>query len=121
MTSPASGRLSLDVPVSNPRLNPQRRREISRVLLDSLGDGFPPGVALAVLDRAGVMLRAWSGAATLIPDAEPVESDTLFDLASLTKVMTLYLLFEQIEAGRFNTDQPDILVLQKVRENPHGV
>ena len=48
--------------------------------------GFPPGVAAALVDREGVVGRMWGGCAAVVPEQVPVARDTLFDLASLTKV-----------------------------------
>ncbi len=98
MSGPAAGRLSLDFPTTSSRLSSARRREIARVLVDSLSEGFPAGASLSVVDRSGVLLRAWGGLATRVPHDEAIEADTLYDLASLTKVVvttTLALWLEQ--------------------------
>ncbi|GAC1583560.1 MAG: serine hydrolase domain-containing protein [Candidatus Dormibacteria bacterium] len=59
--------------------------------------GFPPGVAAAVCGTAGVLGRAWGGWAKLPPRGIRVSPDTLFDLASLTKVMATTPLCLRLE------------------------
>ncbi len=69
--------------------------------------GFPPGVAAAVCGTAGVLGRAWGGWAKLPPRGIPVGADTLFDLASLTKVMATTPLCLRLEqAAAWSLDDP---------------
>lgn len=65
-----------------------RRRSVSK------GGGYNPPYAAMVVDaKTGRVLHA-------------TNEDALRHPASVTKVMTLYLLFEQIERGRFRLDSP---------------
>ena len=58
------------------------------------GGGYNPPYAAMVIDvKTGRTLHA-------------VNEDSLRHPASITKVMTLYMLFEQLERGRFNLDSP---------------
>jgi CubicO group peptidase (beta-lactamase class C family) len=69
--------------------------------------GYPPGLALAVVDQRGALLRAHGGLACVVGDRTPVERGTLFDLASLTKVVAtlpLALLLER--RGRWRLTDP---------------
>jgi D-alanyl-D-alanine carboxypeptidase len=69
-------------------LNPAEAKRRKR------GGGYNPPYASLVLDvKSGRTLHA-------------VNADALRHPASITKVMTLYLLFEQIERGRFRMDSP---------------
>jgi CubicO group peptidase (beta-lactamase class C family) len=52
-----------------------------------ISSGYPPGVALAVVDRQGPLVLAYGGSACVVGDPVPLARDTLFDLASLTKVV----------------------------------
>ena len=60
-------------------------------VVDALGglvtSGYPPGIALAVVDRQGPLVLGYGGSACVIGDPVPLARDTLFDLASLTKVV----------------------------------
>src|SRR5262249_12813637 len=58
----------------------------AEVLANRVEHGFPPGVAAALVDRDGVVGRIWGGCAAGGPERVQVRRDTLFDLASLTKV-----------------------------------
>lgn len=72
-----------------------------------LREGFPPAVAAAVSTPGGCLGRAWGGFAKLPPRGVAVTPDTVFDLASLTKVMVttpLCLMLEQ--AGAWSLDDP---------------
>jgi CubicO group peptidase (beta-lactamase class C family) len=67
---------------------PARARDaLSSVLVDTLSTGFPAGANLAVVARDATLVRAWSGYATAVGEPEPTTRDTIYDLASLTKVV----------------------------------
>lgn len=76
--------LALSVAASPAEAARKKRRHV--------GGGYAPPYAAMVVDvKSGRTLHAVNEDAPRIP-------------ASLTKVMTLYLLFEQLERGRFNLD-----------------
>ncbi len=56
-------------------------------LADALAAGFPPALDLAVVGRAGTLVRAWGGCACTLEPGVAATSRTLYDLASLTKVV----------------------------------
>ncbi len=63
-----------------------------------VASGYPPGLALAVVDQQGSLLAAHGGFACVAGDPITLERRTLFDLASLTKVVAtlpLALVLEQ--------------------------
>lgn len=67
-----------------------------------LATGYPPGLALAIVDRRGIALAAWGGWACLVGERVPIARDTLFDLASLTKVVaTVTLALRLQDQGRW--------------------
>ncbi|MDG4833604.1 serine hydrolase [Solwaraspora sp. WMMD1047] len=76
--------------------------------------GFPGAVALALVDGemtvysvVGEALRYGAGP-KLLPATEriPMRPDSIFDLASITKVYTSILLLQQVERGRVRLDAP---------------
>ncbi len=76
------------------------------VVREALADGFPPGAALAVVDRDGIAARAFGGLAVTEPEI-PVAFGTIFDLASLTKlVVTVPLALALEERGAWGLDDP---------------
>jgi serine-type D-Ala-D-Ala carboxypeptidase len=80
---------------------PERLEAVLPGLFDVLGralrDGFPPGVAGAVVDRDGVAAAAWGGWARGAPHRVPVTRETVFDLASLTKVVATTPVAQRLE------------------------
>jgi D-alanyl-D-alanine carboxypeptidase len=70
------------------------------------GGGYSPPYAAMVLDvKSGRTLHA-------------VNEDALRHPASVTKVMTLYLMFEQIERGRFTMETPLRVSSEAARQSP---
>ncbi|HKF78180.1 MAG TPA: serine hydrolase domain-containing protein [Candidatus Dormibacteraeota bacterium] len=77
------------------------------MLADHVGGGFPPGAAAALVDRQGAAARLWGGWAAVVPEHVPVVADTLFDLASLTKVtVTAPLVLLLRDRGLWSLDDP---------------
>ena len=65
-------------------------------LTDLLSGSFPSGLSLAVLDSEGPLFSAYGGQACRVGTERPITAETLYDLASLTKVvcsLTLTLVF----------------------------
>jgi D-alanyl-D-alanine carboxypeptidase len=70
------------------------------------GGGYSPPYAAMVMDvKSGRTLHA-------------VNEDALRHPASVTKVMTLYLMFEQIERGRFTMETPLRVSSEAARQSP---
>lgn len=77
------------------RLSPVESR-----IRQGIGDGIISGAVLIVGSRDGEIQRAVVGAA---PDGEPLRIDTVFDLASLTKVIaTTPAVMKLVEEGRLS-------------------
>jgi CubicO group peptidase (beta-lactamase class C family) len=93
-----------------PALAPAAAARIRRafgVLEAALGRRHPPGAAAAVVDRTGVRAQAWGGWAKIPPGGIAVDQDTIFDLASLTKVMvTVPLALRWRQERRWSLDDP---------------
>ncbi len=68
--------------MSSARLAP-----IDAAVAEAIAKGEVPGVVLLVGRRGQVVLRKAYGARALVPAREPMTVDTVFDLASLTKVV----------------------------------
>ena len=67
--------------------------------------GHIPGAVLGVVDGAGRRAVHHAGWATLVPDREPLDAGTWFDLASLTKVIfTTTAILRLWQAGRLELD-----------------
>lgn len=81
-----------------------------------LRDGLFPGAVLVVGHAGKIVHRQAYGSRALVPASEPMTVDTIFDIASLTKVVAttpaLMLLFEQ---GKLRIDDPVTAYLPEFR------
>jgi serine-type D-Ala-D-Ala carboxypeptidase len=77
---------------------------VKRLLADWVEQGVIPGAALRVVNRDG-LICAYDAGRTSLPDGQPMTPDTLFDLASLTKVTaTLPAVLLLMQEGRLALD-----------------
>lgn len=66
-----------------------------------------PGAVLLVGHRGQVVYRKAYGSRALLPAKEPMTADTIFDIASLTKIIaTTSGLMKLFEQGRFGWTTP---------------
>nr|WP_062341561.1 serine hydrolase domain-containing protein [Herbidospora sakaeratensis] len=87
-------------------------------MLDRLLTSAVPGVASAAValvavdgepvavSAAGELVRYADAAETLLPDRPPASADSVFDLASLTKLFTTVVTMSLAEAGSLGLDEP---------------
>ncbi|GMV99110.1 MAG: hypothetical protein AMXMBFR84_02490 [Candidatus Hydrogenedentota bacterium] len=76
-------------------------------LLQAIAEAKAPGACAIIGDAEHTYLHDAQGARQLIPTRLPVETSTLYDLASLTKVIaTTTALMQLYEAGEIDLDQP---------------
>lgn len=68
-----------------------------------------PGAALSVGDRNGEIFQKVYGCRQIIPEKKPTEANTLFDIASLTKIVsTTFVALRLIQDGKLRlTDNLD--------------
>jgi CubicO group peptidase (beta-lactamase class C family) len=77
------------------------------VLERAIADRAFPGAVVEVGTDRDVIWRCAAGTLTYEPDAGPVGDDTVYDLASLTKVLaTAALLMREVERGAVALDDP---------------
>jgi len=78
-----------------------------RVLLDAVAARAFPAAVIEVGDATRIRWREPFGRLTYDAQAAPATDDTIFDLASLTKVIaTTPLLMQQVERGAIGLDDP---------------
>jgi beta-N-acetylhexosaminidase len=133
------GKIPVSVPNANPALqigeglikpaNPMTLRAAAKSresklsaaydLLDrSVADGAFPGGVLAVGCKSELWIHPF-GKQSYEPSSRAVKSDTIYDLASLTKpVVTTTLIAMEIEAGRLNLDSSIGLYLPEWNSGP---
>lgn len=79
------------------------KSDIDRVLRDAVAQAAVPHIVATVTDRSGTV---YSGAAgSLTPGgSEPVTPDSLFRIASMTKIITTVAALQQVERGNLDLD-----------------
>jgi CubicO group peptidase (beta-lactamase class C family) len=83
----------------------------------AIKDGRIPGGALGIVTRAGERAALHAGMAQLVPERRPLARETLFDLASLTKVIfTTTRILELAGQGRIDLDAPLTSVMPDFRQ-----
>ncbi len=81
--------------------------DLAQSLDEEVAEGVFPGAALLVRLRGRTVHRSFHGRCSLEPPGGPVDSETCFDLASLTKVLaTTPLVLLALERGRLALDEP---------------
>ena len=79
----------------------------SEILGGAVLDGAFPACAIEVGTREGALWRRAFGSLTYDAGAPPASIDTIFDLASLTKVLaTTTLTMRAVDEGRLSTSDP---------------
>ena len=81
------------------------REYIDRMLADAVAAGEAPGVVAAAADETGLIYEGAFGQRDL--SAGPaMTSDTVFRIASMTKVITSVAAMQLVEAGKLTLDDP---------------
>jgi CubicO group peptidase (beta-lactamase class C family) len=80
---------------------------VDELLARAVSTGVTPAAVIEVGRAAGSLRRAAYGRLTYEPEAAPATTDTVFDLASLTKVIsTTTLVMRAVDAGALRLDDP---------------
>jgi CubicO group peptidase (beta-lactamase class C family) len=83
------------------------RGAIVDALARPIAEGFPPGASLVVVDAEGVLLRAFGGSSLVVGERIATTRETIYDIASLTKVVaTVTLALALAERGMWTLDDP---------------
>ncbi|MBV9864957.1 MAG: serine hydrolase [Abitibacteriaceae bacterium] len=88
-------------------INVERLGVADTLVADAVAKGGVPGAVLLVAHNGSVVLRKAYGFAALRPQTRPMNLDTVFDLASLTKVVaTTTALGQLLEAKKLDLEDP---------------
>jgi len=79
--------------------------EIEELLDDAVANGTAVGVVAGVTDREGPVIRAASGRLSA-GGPQPMEVDSVFWIASMTKAITSVAAMQVVERGIIRTDEP---------------
>jgi len=81
--------------------------QISLIVEKSIADGKYPGAVILAGHRGQIIYQGVFGNRRIVPDIAPMQLDTLFDMASLTKVIaTTPAIMQLIEQGKLALDTP---------------
>jgi uncharacterized protein YbbC (DUF1343 family)/CubicO group peptidase (beta-lactamase class C family) len=86
----AAQALATGLPAIDPArvgVSAERLAFIDVAVNDAIGRGAAPGAVVLVARRGGIVWRKAYGSRALVPAREPMTVDTIFDAASLTKVL----------------------------------
>src|SRR5215831_6247301 len=93
--------------VAEPPANPSRFAGVYKILQSAIDARAFPGCAFGVLAEGGVALSDALGSFTYDDDAPPIKPHTLFDVASLTKVVsTAAIAMALFQSGFLDLDTP---------------
>jgi uncharacterized protein YbbC (DUF1343 family)/CubicO group peptidase (beta-lactamase class C family) len=106
-----AGRTSADAP-------PVRLAGVDAVIEQAIADGNIPGAVLLVGHNGRVVYRKAYGSRALEPKREPMTLDTIFDLASLTKVVaTTTAVMQLVQQGKVRLNDPVAKYLPEFAQN----
>ena len=95
-----------------PRVLRRACERLARLLGESITGGYPAGATLLVVDAEGELLRSYGGWSCIVDERIETTRDTIYDLASLTKVVsTVTLSLSLAERGAWALDDPAVLWL----------
>jgi uncharacterized protein YbbC (DUF1343 family)/CubicO group peptidase (beta-lactamase class C family) len=91
---------------------------VDSIIQQSIADGNIPGAVLVVGHNGAVIYRKAYGSRALEPRREPMTLDTVFDLASLTKVIaTTTAVMQLVEQGKVRMNDPVAKYLPEFGQN----
>jgi methyl acetate hydrolase len=85
--------------------SPDAVTAVASALTDAVARGDAPGVVALVVDRGGVLFEATAGQLN-VASGEPMRSDGIFTIASMTKPVTSVAVMMLYEQGLLGLDDP---------------
>ncbi len=93
--------------LQSPELSAARLQPISDIVAQAIRDGKTPGAVILIGSNGRVIYSKASGYREIEPEKLPMAEDTIFDVASLTKVVaTTTAVMQLIEKGKLRLDAP---------------
>jgi methyl acetate hydrolase len=99
------------------RVSESASAQLDDTLRACVDDGLAPGVVAGLTDRDGVVYRGAFGLAGAA-SREPLRTDHIFRIASLTKLVTTIAVLMLVEEGRVELDAPFKRYLPSFRQPP---
>ncbi len=105
-------------PVSRAGSSAVRLGAVDSIINQAVADGNIPGAVLVVGHNGKVIYRKAYGERSLEPRREPMTVDTIFDMASLTKVIaTTTAVMQLVEQGKIRLNDPLAKYLPEFAQN----
>ena len=94
-------------PLSSPSLRGEQLAGLDSLVETAIREGKTPGAVVLIGNREEIIYSRAFGFRSLEPKKVPMSEDTIFDLASLTKVIaTSTAVMQLAEKGKLNIDAP---------------
>src|SRR4051812_21316314 len=104
--------------VNDAGIDTERLSRIDAVVADAIAAHQLPGAVVVVGRGDAIVLRKAYGNRALVPAAEPMTLDTIFDLASMTKVVaTAPAVMLLVEEGRIRLSDPVVTYIPEFGRN----
>lgn len=85
----------------------EQLKQVPGIVNEAIAKGQVPGAVILIGDKENVIYRGAFGNRAVKPEKLPMAADTIFDLASLTKVIaTTTAVMQLAENGKLNLDDP---------------
>ncbi|MBI4166741.1 MAG: DUF1343 domain-containing protein [Acidobacteria bacterium] len=99
--------LTVSSSAAAPEISEVHLAHIEGAIQDAIRDGQCPGAVVVVGHQGKVVYRRAFGRRALVPAPEAMTEDTIFDIASLTKVVaTTPAVMQLVEQGRIRMQEP---------------
>src|SRR5690606_27089652 len=93
-------------------MSTQRLEHVYRVVEEGVRTGAYPGAEILVVRKGIIVAHEAFGNAMRIPSTRPLHKDTLFDLASVSKLFTATATMMLVERGYIRLDDPISMFLK---------
>lgn len=104
---PGPAAFAAQVPASSADISREKLAGIQAVVEDAIQHGKTPGAVVVVGHRGQVVYQGAFGHRRLVPEELPMTMNTIFDLASMTKVVaTTTAVMQLFEQGKIRLDDP---------------
>jgi CubicO group peptidase (beta-lactamase class C family) len=112
------GMLSSLASAAVPKTAPSRLSVIDPIVQDAIHTGQIPGAVVLVSHNGQIAYRKAYGSRALEPRREPMTADTIFDAASLTKVVaTTTAVMQLVEKGEVRLNDPVAKYIPEFAQN----
>ena len=106
-TPGAKTALARSEPVPPSVLREEQLAPIAGIVEEAISNSRIPGAVILIGNQDKVIYRQAFGYRSLLPDKLPMASDTIFDIASLTKVVaTTTAVMQLVEKGQLRLEDP---------------